>query len=276
MGERVYPLVDVALARRLERTEGHVNSRFVESRARLSPEVGATWMSAGGAYAMFDGIGSPLTQTFGLGLWEPVTSTLLDQIESFFFSRGADVFHEVSPLADPSALVQLTERGYRPCEFTSVTFQPLPDEQGEPEAASAAVAVRLAGSEDLDGWARTAESGWSEFAEVREFMARFAPMAAGADETYPFLAEIDGQPVGTGVLAMHEGVALLAGASTIPESRGLGAQRALLRARLRYAALAGCTVAMICASPGGGSQRNAERSGFRIAYTRIKWHKPRP
>jgi hypothetical protein len=29
---------------------------------------------------------------------------------------------------------------------------------------------------------------------------------------------------------------------------------------------------MVCAAPGSTSQRNAERNGFRIAYTRIKWH----
>jgi len=27
------------------------------------------------------------------------------------------------------------------------------------------------------------------------------------------------------------------------------------------------------ALPGSGSQRNAERNGFRIAYTRIKWRR---
>jgi len=27
----------------------------------------------------------------------------------------------------------------------------------------------------------------------------------------------------------------------------------------------------MCALPGSGSQRNAERHGFRIAYTRMKW-----
>jgi hypothetical protein len=27
------------------------------------------------------------------------------------------------------------------------------------------------------------------------------------------------------------------------------------------------------AQPGSGSQRNAERNGFRIAYTRIKWRR---
>jgi GNAT superfamily N-acetyltransferase len=270
-----YPLVDLALSRRLERAEGHANARFVESRARITPAVGATWREAGGAYAMFDGAGSPLTQTFGLGLFEPVTNRQLAELETFFFERHADAFHEVSPLADPSALALLNARGYRPCEFTSVTFQPLSPELPSPDGGSP-VAVRIATEADLEAWAHTALRGWSEFPEVLEFMAAFGPMAAGADDAYPFLAEMDGVAVATGMLAMHDGVALLAGASTVPEARGRGAQRALLQARLHYAASAGCTVAMMCASPGGGSQRNAERSGFRIAYTRIKWHKAHP
>jgi hypothetical protein len=33
----------------------------------------------------------------------------------------------------------------------------------------------------------------------------------------------------------------------------------------------GCDLAMVCIEPGSASQRNAERQGFRIAYTRIKW-----
>jgi hypothetical protein len=33
----------------------------------------------------------------------------------------------------------------------------------------------------------------------------------------------------------------------------------------------GCDLAMMGAQPGSASQRNGERQGFRIAYTRIKW-----
>ena len=69
-------------------------------------------------------------------------------------------------------------------------------------------------------------------------------------------------------------MALLGGASTIPEARRQGAQLALLESRLRYAAQNGCDLAMMCAAPGSASQRNAERHGFRIAYTRIKWRLP--
>ena len=70
---------------------------------------------------------------------------------------------------------------------------------------------------------------------------------------------------------MHEGTALLAGASTIPSGRRLGAQNALLDARLQTAVSNQCDLAMMVAAPGSSSQRNAERQGFRIAYTRTKW-----
>ena len=89
-----------------------------------------------------------------------------------------------------------------------------------------------------------------------------------------FVAELAGRPVATAVLRCDDGVALFAGASTLSEARSQGAQRALLEARMRYAQTAGCDLAMMCAAPGSPSQRNAERQGFRIAYTRTKWCLP--
>jgi predicted acetyltransferase len=72
-------------------------------------------------------------------------------------------------------------------------------------------------------------------------------------------------------MTVCDGVAVLVGASTVPEARRRGAQLALLGARLRYAADNGCDIAVMGAQPGSGSQRNAERQGFRVAYTRTKW-----
>ena len=94
---------------------------------------------------------------------------------------------------------------------------------------------------------------------------------SAVSDSLSFLAELDGQPIATGTLIIADDVALLAGASTVPTARRQGAQLALLEGRLRYAAAHGCTVAMMVAQPGSGSQRNAERHGFRIAYTRTKW-----
>ena len=74
---------------------------------------------------------------------------------------------------------------------------------------------------------------------------------------------------------LRDGVAHLAGASTIPEGRRRGAQLALLDERLRFAAANGCDIALMGAAPGSGSQRNAERHGFRIAYTARQMEGPK-
>src|SRR5712692_3980045 len=112
-------LSDLSLSRRLEWAEAAACASFVEARARLAPESGAQWIEVAGAYAMYDGVRSPSTQTFGLGLFEMPTTANMDELEAFFKDRGAPVFHEVSPIADKSLLVVLNERGYRPIEFTS-------------------------------------------------------------------------------------------------------------------------------------------------------------
>jgi len=88
-----------------------------------------------------------------------------------------------------------------------------------------------------------------------------------------FLVERDGAAIAAAALAIQDGIAMLAGASTIPSARRLGAQNVVLGARLAEARRRGCDLAMIVVPPGGASQRNAERRGFRIAYSRTKWQR---
>ena len=83
-----------------------------------------------------------------------------------------------------------------------------------------------------------------------------------------WLARVDGHPAGGGSLMIHEGLALICGDGTLPDFRHQGVQTALLRARLAHAVAAGCDLAVICTQPGSGSQRNAERLGFRVVYAR--------
>lgn len=262
---------DVDLARRLERAEARSNADFVETRARIDPESGAEWIEVAGAYALYDGIASPLTQTFGLGLFDPVTAAEMERLEEFFQRRGAPVFHEVSPLADPQILPLLGERGYRPLELTSVMYRPIGGELSI-RAGNPDIRVRIIDpATEWKLWAETAAKGWSELPELADLMFGLGEVTARRKDGLSFLAELDGNAIATGALVLHEGVALLAGASTVPEGRRQGAQLALLESRLRHAAEKGCDLAMMCALPGSASQRNAERQGFRIAYTRIKW-----
>ncbi len=257
------------LSQKLERTEALANSDFVETRARLEPESSAAWIDIGGTYAMYDGIESPLTQTFGLGLFSDSFEADLEIAEKFFKERGAPVFHEVSPLADAALLGVLSDRGYRPIELTSVMYKELNEDC---PAAESKIDVRIAGEADVDLWAATAAAGWAtEFEGMEEFMLGMGRIAARTRGSKPFLAELDGRPVAAGGLGMYGEICILAGASTIPDARKQGAQSALLAARLNYAREYGCSLAMLCALPGGQSQRNAQKNGFEIAYTRTKW-----
>lgn len=259
---------DQQLARRLELTEGRGNAAFVDVQAGKEPASGATWADIGGTLAMFSGVGSPLTQTFGLGLGGPLTDLDLDAIETFFTSRGAAVVHEVSPLAGIEVFGRLAGRGYRPVELTSVMFRPLAG-TFDTSDVNPRIQVRTVGPAETGLYVSVSARGWSEATEVQAFIEGFARVSV--DYATCVVAELDGVAIATAALFNSEGVGLLAGASTVPEGRRQGAQSALLDWRLRHLSAAGCDLAMICAAPGSASQRNAERNGFRIAYTRTKW-----
>lgn len=268
-------LADLALARRLERAEGLACAESVQARAIAFPDSDAESQEVGGANILYDGVDSPITQTFGLGMFETVDEALLERIEDYFQRRSAPVYHEVCPLADPSLLPLLHRRGYEPFEYSNVMFRSLDDDSNAPSMDSKAIIARtiVAGEENL--WARTAAEGWRDAAPgLDEFIFELARLIPHRPNGPCFLAEKDGQPIAAGAMGLFKGVALLAGACTIPKWRGRGAQRALLAHRLRYGAEHGCDLAMIVTAPGSASQRNAEREGFRIAYTRLKWRMP--
>lgn len=267
------PFADLELAQRLERAEALSSARFVDSRRRTAPGGGAEWLETGGTVALYDGAGSPVTQTFCLGLFEPATPGLLDRLEDFFFQRGAPTQHEVSPLAGAACFGLLQERGYRLVELTSVMYRALDGALEAPEN----VRVTIVREEEADLWARAAADGWKDTApEYYDWILEIGQISARKADSPCFLAWLDDRPVASAGLSLVAPVAHLAGASTIPEARRKGAQRALLAARLRHAREHGCTVAMMGAAPGSASQRNAERQGFRIAYTRLKWRRDGP
>ena len=268
------PAVDLALARRLERAEASANVAFVEARAAVDTTVGATWTAIAGAYAMFDGVGSPLTQAFGVGLFEPFLDAEFTQLEAFFAERGTATVIETCALADAATRARLPERGYAATEQSTVLIRPIGDAR---DADGNAIQVRTVHAPDADTWARVAADGWrSEGEELAAFVEALSRVTARALGVHCFLAEMDGQPIAAGALYLVNDVALLAGASTVPAARGRGAQRALLQARLAYAAARGATLAMIVTQPASGSQRNAERQGFTPVYGRTKWERANP
>ena len=260
---------DLELSKRLERAEGHACIQFVDARRRLFPNSEVEWIECAGAYAAFDGIDSPITQSFGLGLFENLNAASLDVIERFFIDRGAPAFHEVSPFVGVAALDLLCARNYRPVEISNVLYRPI---EPPPVTNREKIKVRSIGPEETRLWSEISAKGWAyEHPELLDFLRQAGEICSARTQSSRFLAEFDGEPGAAGVLCIHEGVALFGGSATVPEFRRQGLQAALLDERMRYASNHGCDLAMMVSEAGSNSQRNAERKGFRIAYTRTKW-----
>jgi GNAT superfamily N-acetyltransferase len=260
-------LVDSALARRLEIASAWRGIQYARAVQILHPDLGASVEPVAGGYAIYAGSPFPVNRAAGLGMDHVVLCLDLERVEQFYRSRGAVPRVEVCPLADPSLLHLLRVNGYRLEQFFSVLARTIsPDEAGL--TTSPDVRVSIAGPEERDLWLQIVAEGFDGTdVPTQETLAILAPNF-DAKTAMCFLARIDGEAAGGGAVILHEGVAELCSASTRPAFRRRGVQAALLSARMGVAREAGCDLSMVVTSPGTASQRNVERAGFRLAYTK--------
>jgi len=80
----------------------------------------------------------------------------------------------------------------------------------------------------------------------------------------------------SGLIVKEQKLAAFFSACTLPEFRERGIQSAFMQERLKIAYKAGCDLAVTLTMPGTTSQRNVERAGFRVAYTKVVCSKPYP
>ncbi|HUB83468.1 MAG TPA: GNAT family N-acetyltransferase [Bryobacteraceae bacterium] len=250
---------NLALARRLEAAEA-LNAR----QCTASPE-GAAFLEIAGGCAIFVGAESPLTQAVGLGLNGPVSEGEVDTLEAFFRGRHSGISIDFCPLADPGLLEILSRRGYRATEFNNVLVKRI---VGEPIVIVPHVRRALADEDDL--WAHTVGRGYFEQGDLTtaEMDVGRAIFAMPGALCYLAAGE-SGEPAGGGALAVRDGLATLFADSTIAAFRRRGLHRELIAARLNEAIALGCDMAMAATLPGSTSQRNYERLGFEVAYTKV-------
>jgi len=255
--------VDLNFARRLEAAETTTSAQLAGLQGYW-PEA-ACQVFAGGV-ATFGGKTYPANHIVGLGLYGPVTTVSLDQVEDFYRSRGVPCEIVVSPLADPSLRELLASRGYRITEFNSVMIQRLEDLQFVDPADGITLERVTPSTERL--WSDVVTEGFSEYGPLPENLLR--PMATLPD-AINLLARVEGVVAGGGMayVMRDANIVALFGTATLPQFRRRGVQRALIQRRLWEAAQSGCEYAVVSTMPGSGSQRNMERHGFRVAYTKI-------
>jgi MOSC domain-containing protein YiiM/GNAT superfamily N-acetyltransferase len=136
------------------------------------------------------------------------------------------------------------------------------------------ISVRELARDEVGPWARIVV----EAAELPDVVGAawraLEPHLALAPHDRRFVAEIDGRPVGTGMLHTHHRVGWLRAGTVLPEARGRGIQRALIAARIERAARLGCDLVGASANSGGTSARNMERQGLRTVAVRHRYRVP--
>jgi GNAT superfamily N-acetyltransferase len=260
--------VDLDLARRLERIEAWCNSEHARVRQNVRPEADTALVEVAGGYASFMGVGAPLTEAKGMGMTGPVSADDFEVMERVFFDRGVTAKVMVCPLADPSLLQGLASRGYRASEFEDVLYRVLdPGEEfpGVPDG----IALGWASPDEVAVCGETLARGFFAPEEPSEEILGLFQLSSQVEGTAGLLARVNGEPAGAASLLIRDGLAMLGGAATLPIYRNRGIQTALSYTRLNFASKTGCDLAVVGASPGSTSHRNAERLGFRVAYTKL-------
>lgn len=261
----------------MDRAERVELAGWAELWAAAPPELAARHgieaTSVGGALCTSVGQQSStmLNRVVGLGLERPATDGDLDAIESFFSGRDQQFYVSLNPKATPPDLpARLRRRGFSdgyawmkfrrgveppPATETELRVQELGPEQGADFGEVVAVGYEL--EPFTAAWlAELPRTSW------RCYLAYDGEEAAGA-----------------AALFVHDGDGYLCFAATRPEHRRKGAQSALLAARIRDAAEAGCerlfteTGERIPLKP-SNSYRNILRFGFAEAYLRPNYLSP--
>ncbi len=86
-----------------------------------------------------------------------------------------------------------------------------------------------------------------------------------------YVAFLDGRAQAKAAMAVRDSTATLGFASTPAPFRGRGLQTALLHRRLADASRLGCKLVISGCNPNTTSERNQQRAGLRVAYSRVTW-----
>jgi GNAT superfamily N-acetyltransferase len=127
----------------------------------------------------------------------------------------------------------------------------------------------MALSAESDLYSRTVVSGFLSRHDLNDEEMMLGRILFGMPCAKALFAEIDGEVAGGCGLSIRGGLASCFGDSTLPVFRGSGVHTAMICARITEAINAGCELMTAGTQAGSGSQRNYQRLGFALAYSKV-------
>lgn len=219
----------------------------------------------------------------GAGMAGPVDASEVDRLIAFQSEVGVEPRVEVCPLADLSLTTALSTRGFVVRNYETVLFRgldanaPLPDWRGLGPPDLRIEIVDKSDPAALEDYAYTAVHGFMPpGVEPGRDLLDSVRRSTASPRVTPVRAVLDGRTVGAGAMDVHGEVTALFGVSVRSEARRRGVQLALLAWRLAHGRASGARWATIGSRPGVATERNAQRMGFSIAYTKVVLVRPGP
>ena len=235
--------------------------------------LGMEYLRVGGGVATAmtnDPTGAFWSRAVGMGWSQPITDDTVDQVCGLNARHQIhQVWFQVSPLAPGEWESVLEAHGFIPGR----TWVKFIRDTSPPAEVYTRLDVRELGVDDADDFARVYWRGFGVESPVLEGWSR---AQVGRPAWRTFGAFEGGVMVGVASLYLDGEMGGLMGAATLPEHRGKGAQSALMAARLRAAARAGCrwvsteTGSETLDDP-NPSLHNMRRMGFVELYERRNW-----
>jgi GNAT superfamily N-acetyltransferase len=213
---------------------------------------------------------SYFNRAIGLGVFEPATEPLLDELLENY-AGASDFWLHLNPAAKPVQIKDwLAARRLAPPPRRSwAKFLRGPEPYSAPATT---VAVRSAEPRDAAAVARIACAAFGMPPALEPWLAALV----GRRGWRFVVAEIDGRTVATGAAFVEGATAWLGVGATLGEYRNRGAQGALLAARVALAADAGCSVLATetgesIAGEVNPSLNNIRRAGFVQVCSRLNY-----
>jgi GNAT superfamily N-acetyltransferase len=224
--------------------------------------------------------GTWINSATGIGMSGPVTTADIDRLIEFHRDWKAEPRIEVCPFADRSLVEALKSRGFNLQFFENTLFRDFSLPAPPPPPSPPGLEIRTVDPTNpaqVREFATTACIGFGPVGMTpRDEAIALAERCATHPRSAAYTAYLEGRAVCAGALEVSGNIAALFGLSVLHDFRGRGIQTAMITHRVMAARERGATVATIGAAPGIGTERNARRAGFQVAYTRVFMNLPGP
>nr|WP_304216488.1 GNAT family N-acetyltransferase [Fredinandcohnia onubensis] len=194
----------------------------------------------------------------------------IEEIIHFYKQKDIPVRFELTPgHVSSDFLMFLSNKGFYQSDFHATLYAEHPSHQDI--ETNAKIIVRELDHNEFDLFAEIYTKGFGMPSFLKDGVAQNNKILYDNENWTFYLATIENEPVGIGVLYTQNGIGTLAAATTMPEFRNHGIQTALIKKRIQKALEQGCRLIVGQAKFGSVSQNNMERAGMRIGYTKAIW-----